>query len=36
MQEKVEEGLKTRYKKITKEIKERSEYELSIILKKGL
>lgn len=32
---KVDEGLKKRYKNITDEIKERSEYELSIILKKG-
>ncbi|OGH29078.1 MAG: DNA polymerase III subunit alpha [Candidatus Levybacteria bacterium RIFCSPHIGHO2_12_FULL_37_12] len=35
IQEKVEEGLKNRYKKITKEIRERSNYELSTILKKG-
>jgi DNA polymerase-3 subunit alpha len=35
MQIKVDEGLKKRYKIITKEIKERAEYELSIILKKG-
>ena len=32
---KVDEGLKRRYKEITKEIKDRAEYELSIILKKG-
>ena len=32
---KVEEGLKNRYKIITSEINKRSEYELSIILKKG-
>ncbi len=32
---KVDEGLKKRYKIITKQIKERAEYELSIILKKG-
>lgn len=31
----VYEGLEERYKKITQEIKERTEYELSIILKKG-
>ena len=35
IQEKVEEGLKGRYKKITKEISERANYELSTILKKG-
>ena len=35
MQIKVEEGLKNRYKKISPEIKERADYELSIILKKG-
>ena len=35
IQGRVEEGLKTRYKKITKEIRERTDYELSIILKKG-
>lgn len=35
IQEKVAEGLKNRYGKITKEIKERTDYELSIILKKG-
>src|ERR1035437_1859781 len=35
IQLKVEEGLKTRYKEITKEITDRVEYELSIILKKG-
>ncbi len=35
IQLKVTDGLKTRYKKITKEIKERADYELSIILKKG-
>ncbi len=35
MTEKVEEGLKRRYGTITKEIKERTDYELSIILKKG-
>lgn len=35
IREKVDEGLKKRYGKITKEIKERTEYELSIILKKG-
>lgn len=32
---KVDEGLKNRYKVITIEIKERTEYELSVILKKG-
>ena len=32
---KAEEGLKIRYQKITPEIRERAEYELSIILKKG-
>ena len=35
MQEKVQTGLKTRYTKITKEISQRADYELSIILKKG-
>jgi DNA polymerase-3 subunit alpha len=35
IQLKVAEGLKTRYKEITKEITDRVEYELSIILKKG-
>ncbi|MEK7534371.1 MAG: DNA polymerase III subunit alpha [Patescibacteria group bacterium] len=35
MKNKVEEGLKNRYKEITREIRERAEYELSIILKKG-
>ncbi len=35
MKQKVEEGLINRYKKITPEIKERTDYELSIILKKG-
>ena len=35
IQEKVTEGLKTRYGKITPEIRERADYELSIILKKG-
>ncbi|MBI2031125.1 MAG: DNA polymerase III subunit alpha [Candidatus Levybacteria bacterium] len=35
MKQKVDEGLIRRYKKITKEIKDRVEYELSIILKKG-
>jgi len=35
IQLKVKEGLKTRYKEITKEITDRVEYELSIILKKG-
>jgi len=35
IQERVKVGLKTRYGTITEEIKERSEYELSIILKKG-
>lgn len=35
IQEKVNDGLITRYKKITKEIKERTDYELSVILKKG-
>ena len=35
MQQKVKEGLKHRYDKVTKEITERAEYELSIILKKG-
>ncbi|MBI4079595.1 MAG: DNA polymerase III subunit alpha [Candidatus Levybacteria bacterium] len=33
--EQVEEGLKLRYKELTPDIKERAEYELSIILKKG-
>ena len=33
--EKVEEGLKKRYQKITAEMKERVDYELSVILKKG-
>jgi len=33
--EKVDQGLIERYKKITPEIKERADYELSIILKKG-
>ena len=35
MKIKVEEGLKKRYGKITDEIRERADYELSIILKKG-
>ena len=35
IQEKVEEGLKKRYKIITPVIKERANYELSVILKKG-
>lgn len=35
IKEKVDEGLKKRYKEITKEIKERTDYELSIILGKG-
>jgi len=35
IKEKVDEGLKKRYKKITQEIKDRTDYELSIILKKG-
>ncbi|MEK7551723.1 MAG: DNA polymerase III subunit alpha [Patescibacteria group bacterium] len=35
MKEKVNEGLKKRYKEITKEITERTEYELSVILGKG-
>jgi DNA polymerase III subunit alpha len=35
IQEKVTEGLKTRYGEVTKEISERADYELSIILKKG-
>jgi len=35
IQVKVDDGLKTRYKAITNEIKERAEYELSVILKKG-
>lgn len=35
MKTRVEEGLIKRYGKITDEIKERSEYELSVILKKG-
>lgn len=35
MTEQVKKGLLKRYKKITKEIKERTDYELSIILKKG-
>ena len=33
--EKVEEGLKNRYKTVTQEMKDRADYELSIILKKG-
>ena len=33
--EKVNEGLERRYKKITREIKDRTDYELSVILKKG-
>ena len=32
---KVDEGLKTRYKTVTQEMKDRAEYELSIIIKKG-
>lgn len=35
IQEKVKEGIKKRYKTITKEINDRIDYELSIILKKG-
>jgi len=35
IKEKVAEGLKKRYKVITNEIKERTEYELSVVLKKG-
>lgn len=35
IKEQVEEGLKKRYTKITPVIKERAEYELSVILKKG-
>lgn len=35
MKSTVEEGLKKRYQEITPEIKERAEYELSVILKKG-
>lgn len=35
IKQKVEEGLKKRYKTITTEIRERADYELSIILKKG-
>src|SRR3989344_2238250 len=35
LREQVEEGLKTRYKKLRKEIRERAEYELSTIIKKG-
>lgn len=35
IKEKVSEGLKEKYEKITQEIKERAEYELSVILKKG-
>lgn len=35
IREKVEEGLSKRYKVVTSEIRERAEYELSIILKKG-
>lgn len=35
IREKVSEGLKRRYKVVTKEILERAEYELSVILKKG-
>ena len=35
IREKVDEGLKNRYKTVTAEMKERTEYELSIITKKG-
>ena len=35
IKEEVEKGLKKRYKKITKEVKERADYELSTILDKG-
>jgi DNA polymerase III subunit alpha len=35
IQEKVEEGLTKRHKQVTPDIKERSNYELSVILKKG-
>jgi len=35
IKEKVDEGLEFRYQKITPEIKERADYELSVILKKG-
>ncbi len=35
IREKVEEGLRKRYKNVTHEIKKRTEYELSVILKKG-
>src|SRR3989344_3237044 len=35
IKEKVEIGLKKRYKEVTEEIKKRAEYELSVILKKG-
>ncbi len=35
IQLKVSEGLKARYKKVTKEIRKRADYELSVILKKG-
>lgn len=35
IKEKVDEGLKIRYKEITPTIQERSDYELSVILKKG-
>ena len=35
IKEKVNEGIKKRYKSITSEIKERVDYELSVILKKG-
>ncbi|MDP2638212.1 MAG: DNA polymerase III subunit alpha [Candidatus Levybacteria bacterium] len=35
IKEKVDEGLRKRYKEITKEIQDRVDYELSVILKKG-
>lgn len=35
LKKKVDEGIKERYKEITQEIKERMDYELSLILKKG-
>lgn len=35
MKEKVDEGLRKRYQEITMQVKERADYELSVILKKG-
>lgn len=35
LQQLVEEGIKNRYKEVTKEIRDRVDYELSVILKKG-